>query len=72
MELVTQLGLFLILFGAIVIVSKYIIGKNTKHQIDKIDDNIPSYFKNHTWWMIRLIVILILIIILWVTMSETP
>ena len=72
MEQISQLGLFLLLFGGIVIASKFFLSGRTRDEIDILDDSVPSYFRTQTRWMVRLIIIFILIIILWLVLSGSP
>lgn len=72
MELISKLGLFLLLFGAIVIASKIFLPGRTQDEIDNLDDTVPSYFRTQTRWMVRLIIISTLIIILWLILSNSP
>ncbi len=72
MELISKLGLFLLIFGIIIITSKIFLSGRTQNEIDDLDDTIPSYFRTQTRWMVRLIVIFILIIILWLVLSNSP
>ena len=72
MELISRLGLFLLLFGVIIITSKIFLSRRTQDEIDDLDDTVPSYFRTQTRWMVRLIIIFILIIILWLVLSSSP
>ncbi|MBH30676.1 MAG: hypothetical protein CMG71_01640 [Candidatus Marinimicrobia bacterium] len=72
MELISRLGLFLLLFGVIIITSKIFLSRRTQDEIDDLDDTVPSYFRTQTRWMVRLIIIFILIIILWLVLSNSP
>ena len=71
MDLLTRLGLFLLLFGLIVVGSKYLLSQRTEEQMDDLDDTIPSFFRTQTVWMVRLVILLVLIIILFITMSSS-
>jgi len=71
MDLLTRLGLFLLLFGLIVFGSKYLLSQRTEQEMDDLDDTIPSFFRMQTSWMVRLVILLILIIILFVIMSSS-
>ena len=71
MDLLTRLGLFLLLFGLIIFGSKYLLSRRTEQQMDDLDDTIPSYFRTQTGWMVRLVILLVLIIILFLTMSSS-
>ena len=71
MDLLTRLGLFLLLFGLIVFGSKYLLSQRTEQEIDDLDDTIPSFFRMQTGWMVRLVILMILIIILFVIMSSS-
>ena len=71
MELITQLGLFLLLFGVIIFASKFLLSGRTEEEVDTLDDTVPSYFRTQTRWMVRLIVIFVLIIILWLILSNS-
>ena len=71
MDLLMRLGLFLLLFGLIVFGSKYLLSQRTEQQIDDLDDTIPSFFRTQTGWMVRLVILLVLIIILFLTMSSS-
>ena len=71
MDLLTRLGLFLLLFGLIVFGSKYLLSQRTEEQMDDLDDTIPSYFRKQTGWMVRLVIFLVLIIILFLIMSSS-
>ena len=72
MELISKLGLFLLLFGVIFIASKIFLPGRTQDEIDNLDDTVPSYFRAQTRWMVRLIIIFTLIIILWLILSNSP
>ena len=71
MDLLTRLGLFLLLFGLIVVGSKYLLSQRTEEQIDDLDATIPSFFRTQTGWMVRLVILLVLIIILYLIMSSS-
>ena len=71
MDLLTRLGLFLLLFGLIVVGSKYLLSQQTEEQMDDLDDTIPSFFRTQTVWMVRLVILLVLIIILFLIMSSS-
>ena len=71
MDLFTRLGLFLLLFGLIVFGSKYLLSQRTEQQMDDLDDTIPSFFRMQTGWMVRLVIFFVLIIILFLIMSNS-
>ena len=71
MDLLTRLGLFLLLFGLIVFGSKYLLGRRTEQQMNDLDDTIPSYFRTQTGWMVRVVILFVLIIILFLIMSNS-
>ena len=66
MDPIMLLGLFLLFFGVIISGSKFLLSWKTQNHLDELDDNVPSYFRNQTRWMARLIIIFILICIIWV------
>ena len=71
MDLLTRLGLFLLMFGLIVFGSKYLLGRRTEQQMNDLDDTIPSYFRTQTGWMVRVVILFVLIIILFLIMSNS-
>lgn len=70
MDVLTKLGLFLLLFGLIVFGSKHLLSQRTRRQMDDLDDTVPAYFRTQTAWLVRIIILLVLIVILFFVLSN--
>ncbi|MEE9166701.1 MAG: hypothetical protein V3U24_04465 [Candidatus Neomarinimicrobiota bacterium] len=63
MEVLTKLGLFLVLFAVIVFGSRLLLTKNTKEQLRKIRGPVSGYFQSQSRLLMRLIIVLALVIV---------
>ena len=63
MEVLTKLGLFLILFAMIIFGSKLLLSKRTREELKEIKDPVPTYFQSQNRLLMRLIIVLVLIML---------
>jgi len=63
MDVLTQLGLFLILFAIIVFGSRLLLTKRTREELKEMKDTVPAYFQSQSRLLMRLIIVLVLVIL---------
>lgn len=63
MEVLTKLGLFLILFAAIVFGSRLLLTRKTREQLKEIKDPAPVYFQSQNRMLMRFIIVLVLVVL---------
>jgi len=63
MDVLTRLGLFLLLFGVIVFGSKLLLTRKTREELKVMKDPVPAYFQSQNRLLMRLIFILVLAMI---------
>lgn len=63
MDILTTLGLFLILFAVIVFGSRFLLGTKTRTELKKIREPAPGYFHSQNRLLSRLIIVFVLILL---------
>lgn len=63
MDILTSLGLFLILFAVIVFGSRLLLGSKTRSELKRIREPTPTFFQSQNRLLSRLIIVFVLILL---------